>query len=365
MTVTTFGPDALLDMPAYRGQRQASFRFLLWDNTSRSVLRELHPYKDANPTLTHNTTRTIPRQISNLFFDKRDTADLNVISNRLKLQMVFPGRTPYNLGTYQFLDRSRYTSSAGVESTTTAADSMFIVDQQRTSSYTAGKYSNDGTLVSFHQVDQSIAEVLKGIPIGYLSEPSNYYSLGAWAAGAQTGGILNDLAVDGDYFAPWFDHTDTLRFIRSFDPATKIPDFDYDANPCIFKDTIVKTDDLISAPNQFVVISNGSVSNNSAAVTGIYDIPSSAPHSALNRGFTVPQVFDWQVDTSTQANAIAFNIAQRQTIFERISFSIAPDPRHDSYNVFKFDGANWLELSWSLPLMEGSNMEITARKAYV
>jgi hypothetical protein len=78
----------------------------------------------------------------------------------------------------------------------------------------------------------------------------------------------------------------------------------------------------------------------------------------------IPEVVDWQVDTVEQANAIAFNLGQRQTVFERVQFDTIPDPRHDSYDVFRLDGSNWLEIAWSLPLLEGSSMSHVGRKVY-
>lgn len=365
MTATTFAPDTLLDMPAYRGQRQATFRFLLFDFLTGKIIRELQPYKSSIPMLSHDTSRVIMRQISGLYFSLADTAALDTIRYRVKIQMIFPGRTPYDLGTYMFVDKMAALTTAGPESTTTMVDSMFIVDQQITNSYSAGTYAADGTIIQFRQVEQALVDVLQSKPVTFTTEPSPFYSIGTWAAGTTSGTIVNDLAVDGDYFAPWFDNTDVMRFIRAFDPSTRVPDFDYDANHVINRGDIVLTDDLLSAPNQFVVISNGSVSgNNSLPIVGTYNVPASAPHSAVNRGFVIPQVIDWQVDTAIQANAIATNLGQRQTLFQRVSFSTVPDPRHDSYNVFRFNGDNWLELAWSLPLTEGAEMQHLGRKAY-
>lgn len=366
MTVkTTFDYDPLLDLAPYQSQRQATFRFLLYDFVTGQILRELKPYRDATPTLSHDTSRVIMRQISNLFFDKEDTAALNTVGNRMKLQMLFPGREAYDLGTYMFVDQLRAKSTAGLESTATMVDSMFIVDQQLEKSYQAGTFNSDGSLVSFRQIDQAIADVLLTVPVNYTAEPSAFYTIGVWNAGTNRGSVLNDLSVDGDYFAPWFDHKNVMRFIRSFDPSTKIPDFDYDGNKVVNRDSISFTDDLLNAYNRFIVISNGNVSgNNAVPVVGTYDVPSSAPHSILNRGFVLPSVVDWQVDTADQAEAIAFNLGQRQTIFERVAFTTIPDPRHDSYNVFRFEGVNWLEISWTLPLIEGGEMQHVGRKAY-
>ncbi len=362
---TTFAYDPLLDLAPYIGQRQSTFRFTLYDVATNRLIRELQPYRDSAPTLTHDSARVITRQISNLFFNAQDTADLSTTGSRVKIDMLFPGREPYPIGTYLFIDQLRQRTTAGLESTATFVDSMLIVDQQITQSYSPGVFTETGVAVSLRQVDQAIADVLIGIPVTFIAAPSPFYTIGSWAAGSSRGPLLGDLSTDGDYFSPWFDNTDVLRFIRSFDPIASIPDFDYDANHVIDRDSIIFTDDLINAYNQFIVISTGSVSSTTnLPIVGRYDVPASAPHSIFNRGFAVPNIIDWQVDTIEQANAIAFTLGQQQTIFERVEFNTIPDPRHDGYNVIRFEGKNWLEIAWSLPLIEGSSMRHVARRAY-
>jgi hypothetical protein len=51
-------------------------------------------------------------------------------------------------------------------------------------------------------------------------------------------------------------------------------------------------------------------------------------------------------------------------VFERVELSTPPDPRHDSHNVIRWQGENWLELAWSMPLVEGGEMRHVLRKAY-
>lgn len=364
MVATTFDPDALLDMQAGIGQFSCSFKFLLYDFPTGTVVQEVHPARDVTPVLSHDVTRTIVRQITNLLFVPEDTAVIDTIRHRVKVQMIIEGRDPYDLGIFMFLDKSRLLSTAGVQADTSMVDSMFIVDQQLEQTYAAGTFDPDGTIVSFRPVPDAVIDLLQGLPISVSIEPSPFYTIGVWAAGDGRGSAMEDLSYDGDYFSPWFDKTDTMRFIRVFDPATKIPQFDYDSGFKIDRDSIVFTDDLIGAPNRFIVISNGSVTDGTLPVVGSYDIPSSAPHSILNRGFVIPEVIDWQVDYTSQAEALAANFGQRQTLFERIEFTTSPDPRHDAYDVFHFQGVNWLELAWELPLTAGGQMRHLGRRTY-
>lgn len=364
MIATTNPPDTLLDMLAGQGQFQCSFRFFLFDFPTGAVVREVFPARDPAPQLTHDVTRTIVRQLENVYFPPGENGVINPIRQRIVLYMVIPGRAPYLLGTFMFLDQERFLSTEGISSSATLVDSMFIVDQQFEQSYAAGTFNPDGSVITFRQCDAAIGDILTGLPITYTAEPTPYYTIGVWSAGENKGGALEDISIDGDYFSPWFDNTNTMRFIRTFDPATVIPQFDFDTGYRVNRESITYTNDLIQAPNRFVVISNGSVSDGVLPVVGQYDVPSSAPHSITNRGFVIPQVIDWQVDYASQANAIAANFGQRQTIYERVEFTTPPDPRHDAYDVFRFQGVNWLELAWSMPLTAGSEMTHIGRKAY-
>lgn len=363
---TTHDPDELLDLSSFVGQRTASFRFYLYNFITREIVREVTPYRDSVPTLTHDTSRTIVRQISGLRFDPVDTAALNTINSRLVVQMIYPGRAPIQLGVFMFIDQTRLISTGGTRSDCVVTDSMFIVDQQMERSYSAGVFDDaSGLTISFTNCEEAIRDLLINLPVVAHLESTPFYTIGAWTAGTSRGSALGDIAIDGDYFAPWFDRFDVMRFIRAFDPTMRLPSFDFDRDPRIIRDSISRTDNLLIAPNRFIVISNGDVSGGTTLpVVGQFDVPASAPHSIVNRGFVIPEVIDWQVDYTAQANTIAANFAQRQSLFETVEFETPPDPRHDAYDVFVFEGELWLELSWSMELIEGGTMSHMGRKAY-
>lgn len=363
MVATSIPLDPLLDMTAGQGQFTCSYRFHLYDFPTGTVVGEVFPVRTP-PVISHDVSRTIVRQLENFYLLPDDAALVDTIRHRVQVEMIVPGRAAYPLGTFMYMDNAVLVRTDGRPMDSTLVDSMFIVDQEIERTYAAGTFEPDGTISAFRQVDDAISDVLRGLPVNYTAEPTPFYTIGVWEAGNNRGSVIGDLAVDGDYFNPWFDNTDTMRFIRSFDPATKIPKFDYDAGFAVNRDSIVLTNDLIAAPNRFIVISNGSVTDGVLPVVGSYDVPASAPHSIANRGFVIPKVIDWQVDYTSQANAIAANLGQRQTIYERIEFTTGPDPRHDAYDVFHFGGSNWLELAWSLPLAANGVMSHVGRKAY-
>jgi hypothetical protein len=143
-----------------------------------------------------------------------------------------------------------------------------------------------------------------------------------------------------------------------------VPDLDFDTGSKVFQATVLRSSDVLIAPNRFVIVSNSSIDPNQVVV-GTADIPPSAPNSFANRGFYITEVQDLQVVDLVQANAIARNLAERAIIFEKVAMTTAPDPRHDSYNVIKWQGELWLELAWSMKLIEGGDMTHVLRKGYV
>jgi hypothetical protein len=350
MTLTNFPFDPLLDLAPWVGQRQATYRFRLVNGVTGVEKGDIHPIRGAS--LTHDTSRTIKRQLQ-MDFGVYDTSYVDTIQDRVLLYMTFPNGAEYPLGRYMFTDSSRQVFTSGKLANVVLNDEMFLVDQQIITGIDA---KNKG-------VDTVIKRILDDLPIQYRIESASYVAAESWNMGTGRGQVLESLCVSGDYFSPWFDNEGTMRFIRSFDPATKVPDFDFDAGNSVLRNSINETDDLLTAPNVFIVISNAA-NDFSQPVVGRATVPPTAPHSEFNRGFQIPVQFDLQVTDSATATAVANNLANRQTIFERVALNTAPDPRHDSYNVIHWQGDLWLELAWSMALVEGGTMGHLMRKAY-
>jgi hypothetical protein len=342
--------DRLLNLEAWVGQRSATFRFELTDGVTGERLGDVTPLRGG--TLTHDTTRTIKRQLT-LNLGVSDTANINPLTDRIAVFMVFPGNVQFPLGRYMFTDSTRQLSTAGKLSNVAMNDEMFLVDQQITTGITAVT----------RNVLSVILEVLATLPIDVTTEASPFTSAESWGPGVGRGQVIESLAVSGDYFSPWFGNDGQMHFIRAFDPATRVPDFDFDENRQVLREAIVETDNLLTAPNRFIVISNNAT-NPGAPVVGSADVPVNAPHSIPNRGFVIASVQDLQLSDSVQATAVAQNLAQRQTTFEQVRLSTPPDPRHDSYNVIRWQEELWLELGWSMSLVEGGAMSHTLRKSY-
>ena len=357
-TLTTETPDPILDLDDYVGQRAATFRFDIVDSVT-GYRETVTPLRDTVPILSHDTARTITRQIMGLFLGVADTALFNSITSRLEPFMVFADGGTYPLGRYVPNNQVFFQSTAGEQSSVTFYDESFIVDQPFSSSF--------GSSRSNEVLQETLIRCLEGLPITYTIESSQFGATAAWSAGTRRGYAVEQIAIDGDWMSPWFDNNNIMRFIRSFDPATREPTFDLDSGNKVKRDKVLRSNDVITAPNQFVVVSNGQsgIGVNSGPVVGVYNVPDSAPHSALNRGFVLTETQYRQLSYSSQAQAVAESLGQKQIIFETIELQTAPDPRHDGYDVLRWQGANWLEIAWSLPMIEGSDMQHVARRAYL
>ena len=348
----------VLDLPAYVGQRSATFRFGLVNAVTGEVLEDLNPFANPPAQITHDTSRTIKRQLS-MALGVTDTARVNVIQDRVLPYMVVGG-VEYPLGRFMFSDDTELQFTSGSISTVQLLDEMYRIDQQIE---TAVAPANPN---GYSGVTALIQNILNPLNVSYSIDPSNYTTNGTWAVGTNRGSVLEDLSIDGAYFSPWFDNDGRMRFITAFDPADALIDFDWDENLVVMRDGITKTSDMLTAPNRFIVISNSTSSADNAQlpIVGRYDVPDSAPWSIANRGYVVPKILERGSDSVVSAQAIAATLGQRSLVFERYSLSTAPDPRHDSYDVIQWQGAKWLELAWSLTCKEGEPMQHVLRKAF-
>lgn len=373
MALTNFPFDPLLDLAPWVGQRQATFRFELINGVSGEHLGDIHPIR-SNPQLSHDTTRTVKRQLT-LSLGKDDTEAINTIQDRIRVWMVFGDGTEYPLGRYAFTQQTSQVFSSGDLSNVVLNDEMFVVNQQITTAFDATNLSltavagapsvtiGTGVANRGSSVARCLQVLLEGFDVTAQVEGSAFVVNQAWAAGTTRGQIMEAMALVCGYYSPWFDNNGVLQFILAFNPALAVPDFDWDAGNQVLRSSISRQNDILSAPNRFVVISNSS-GTPTTAVVGQADVPVNAPNSFENRGYYVPAVYDMQVLNTNQAQAVAENLVQRQTFFETANIATAPDPRHDSYNVIKWDGDLWLELAWTMTLSDGQPMTHTLRRAF-
>lgn len=350
MVLTNYEHDPLLDLDPWVGQRTCTYRFVLSNRVTGELLGDIYPIKTAN--LSHDTSRTIKRRLT-LTLGVADMAAMNPITDVVSVYMVFPGDVTYALGTYMPTDSSRQVFTSGRIGDMVLNDFMFLVDQQLTVGIN-GVGAGAGDVLEV---------VLRDLGIAFTADASPYVLAEAWGIGTTRGSILESISISADYFSPWFDHNNVLRFIRTFNPVDQIPDLDLDAGNQVMRSQIVETDNLLTAPNTFVVVSNNAT-NSDFPVVATAVVPANAPNSVANRGFAITEVVDLQLSNLAQAQAVATGLMNRRTIYEQVVLATAPDPRYDSYTVVNWQGDLWLDLSWSLNLEEGSPMMHTFRKGY-
>lgn len=358
----------ILDLAEYIGQVGCTFRFDVYDGPTGVHRGRITPLKDPTPTLEHDSTSTISRKLTNLTLGAVDSEFFRPLSDRVAVTMIVGDvqRTEFPLGRYLVADDSSALHSQGRLTPLTLYDEMFIVDQELEEGFSADGFP----------ADTAIRRLLEFVPVAapVLEAPLGDRVWQSWGAGSGRGAALNDLATAGGYFAPWFDHHNRLRFVTAFEPGDRKADIDLDGPGRVFRDSVLFNSDLVTAPNRWIVRSNangvtiGDEGDEDATtlppVVSSYDVPSSAPFSIARRGFALPKTVEAQVRTITEAAIYARTLGIQRTIYERCTLTTPPDPRHDGYNVVRFNGENWLEIGWSMTLAPGGSMSHTLRRAY-
>lgn len=347
--LTTLPTNTLLDLQPWVGQRSSTFWFYLVDGVSGERKGRIYPLRSGS--LSHDTGRTIKRQVA-LNLGEVDTSTINVLVDRIDVYMVLGDGSIWPLGRYMFTDETRIKFTSGDLSNVTLNDEMFLVDQEITSGFdSTGKIA-----VTCYE------ELLSGLGVDLVSEPAGFTLAQAWSVGTNRGSILDAIAVASDYFSPWFGNDKSMHLIRTFNPADEVPQFDWDAGNQVMRDGISESSNVLTAPNRFQVISNTNIQN--GAIVATATVPVTAPNSFANRGFYITQTQTLQLNDTAQAQAVADGLANRLSVFETVTLSTAADPRHDSYDVIRWQGSLWLELAWTMQLQAGGKMTHTIRKGY-
>ncbi len=348
--LTTLPQNDLLDLQPWVGQRSSTFTFELVNGLTGEHLGFITPIRGS--TLSHDTSRTIMRQLQ-IGLGKVDTATIDPLTARVLVSMKLGDGSVWPLGRYMFTDQTKIRFTSGTLSNAVLNDEMFLVDQVLVKGFDAAGLT----------VPSAYAQLLADLPITFnATGASGGFTMSqAWSAGTFRGAILKALAVGGDFFNPWFANDSQMHLIRTFNPADQVPQLDWDSGNQVYRDGITETSNVLTAPNRFLVTSN---TTRTGPVTAVATVPITAPHSFANRGFYITEAQTLQLTTGDQAQAVANGLANRMTVFETVNLDTAPDPRHDSYDVIKWQGSLWLELSWSMNLIEGGRMRHVLRKGY-
>lgn len=355
--MSLLSPVLDMDLPA----RQASWRFDLV-TPELTVLGELEVDRDSPPQLSVDTSRSVKRTLTGVRLPPNVINEVDVVKDRVKLTMVLNDGSEWPQGVFLFSDVSRLVVTQGLDiGLLSLVDQLLIVDQQttRSISYEPSK-----------QITVAIGELLAELPIAFTVVPAGAVITPSaeaisWPAGTSRLRIINELATMIGYHELFFDNTGRgqLALMPNPEEALESIVLMYPLGGRTYLGSTTRSTNLLELPNRFMVLNNGA---GDIPISAIYDVPASAPHSFANRGFYIAHVEQLQgIATVSDAQSAAQSLARLWKFpFETVEFSSPPDPRHDTYNVVDFEGVRFLELSWSMSLVDGSEMRHVLRRTY-
>lgn len=345
----------LLDLDGIR-QRSDAFRFELLDRNG-DMLGELAPQSGNPATITNDVARRVPRSLNDLRLNPADAAEVDIISNRVRVVMVLQNGAQFSLGLFLWADDSRPRHSWGISRNSTLIDKSYILDQPigKTTSFKVGTTA----LAAFRSVALGVltADEL------HTEDPAvSFGAAVAWPATATRLEILSDISDKVGFLPPYFDRDGILIWRQVPEVTTAEATISFQAGGRIIAGSIVESDNLLNAPNRYVVIDT----SGAAPIVGSWDIPATAPHSILNRGFPVVHTEPMQgIPNVAQAVEAARAFAKRDTsTLAWAQFASTADPRLDTWDVLGFLDEVYLSIAWRLPLFSGGEMSHTLRRVY-
>lgn len=349
--------EQILNLDGVR-HRIDRFRFELCDRQLNPI-GELHPDRDSSvPQIQNDFSDNTSRRLSGFKLTPEEASDVNTLSDRLRVYLTLQNDIEFRLGTFLWADDSRPERSWGAEQNAELVDFSYILNQPAASAYGWGKNTTIALVIFF-------LLMRAGIPLEDIAVVGDEANRGladpkAWEPGATWLQMLNDLGALVGFASPWFDRDGQVHFDQPPNPdvdEVTIPSYGSDTR--IIADSIVRSDDMLSAPNIFTVFDSGT----DRLRSGTYEIPASAPHSFANRGFRIARVESVQgLGNQTIANRAAQNLARNSEAFEWLTFNTTADPRHETLDVIEAFGVRWLETSWSLELRSGGPMQHTMKR---
>jgi hypothetical protein len=350
--------DQILDLDGVH-RRADQFRFELCDRDLRPI-GELHPDREASvPVIENDSTNNTSRRLRSFRLHAAEADDVNPLTDRLRVYMVLQNGLEYRLGTFLWADANRPVRSWGQQHDADLVDLTYVLDQQSTQAFGWSRKWELASIVYFLVLRAGFehADVVKLGDEAHrnLSAPMS------WQPGTTWLQMLTDLGNLVGFAAPWFDRDGGLHFDQPPDPELDAPTVPaYGPAGRVVADSVVYSDDLIAAPNDFAVFDSAT----EQIRTGRYQLPATAPHSFANRGFRVGLVESVQgIGTQAQANKAALNLARTRSVaYEWLSFTSTLDPRHETFDVVSAFDQVWLETTWSMELRSGGAMAHTMRR---
>lgn len=347
----------LVEMQGW-SQRSATFEFELL-NQDLDLLGLMEINADAPPTIDNNSNRTVKRKLSGLNYHRNQAKEINMLSDRVKAWMVFSDGQRFPLGVFMFADPSTARMTGGDQVDVTLVDQGLMLDQatETTFSLAPGSKVIDALNERFNH------RLIRNASIEASATRTKGDEWAVWPAGTSDMDIINDLCAMAGFYSAYFDNSG-IPICRSVPNLENLePLLSYETNTNVYADSIIETNDLLTAPNRYIVVNNGMTD---MPVSGFWDIPDTAPHSIVNRRMVVTKVIDSQAvadDAEATNMARAAGLSDTDT-YEKANFTAAINPRHDTFDIVGWDGKKYHEQSWSLTCRDGAGQRHELRRVY-
>lgn len=352
--------EELLDLDPTAGiaQRQVWFSFDLLDLAGVKI-GEVHPDEDSTMVISHDATNAVMRSMDGFRLGHEESDGFDERGARIRPWMHLENGATFALGTFKFAGAARERSSIGVEFHGRMADLSSLLAKPIMETYSLRR----GALIS-----QAIEHLLEEAGfVDHWVEPMGV-QVGTevgWRGSESRLGIINELAALQGCLPVVMTPLGQPRVEPPPDPATATPTVVYRAGWNILANPILETNDLLSAPNVFIVRETGA---QATPIQGRYELPASAPNSYTRLGEWNPLFSDEQgLQSVAAANERARVLSLTDgTVLEYASFDGPLDPRHAQVGVavVEFLGVTYLERQWRMPLNDRGDMAHSLAKFY-
>lgn len=346
-----------LDAPTVR--RTSTVRFELVDD-AHATIGEVHPDRSP-PAISVSTTRAVQRQMTGLRLPAGEANSINPVTDRVRAVLEVAGVGEGPLGVFVFDDAP--VVERGVRRS--GRDRMLAGSLSDTLALLNVPLTRSLSLPAGAMLDSAIGAII-GDRVVYSNDLTGR-TIGdapvTWLRGSTTKlAVLADVARLAGLGAPYADNTGVVRIDTTGDADASEPVVSYRNGRNIQAGSLVTAVDP-QAPNEFQV-TDSSVSTEPLSVS--FHVPDDAPHSAVNRGYTILEAITVQsVAGVSRAAAIAYQAYQAaQAAYEVFFFNGPADWRHDTLSVVRVNGVTCRELSWSMSCGPGMTMSHECARVY-
>lgn len=344
----------LLDLSPGVGQVASELQFRIL-SPSLDVIGSVSPLI-SQASITNNTASNLVRSLRGVTLRQDDAAAVNMFVDRIMPVWVLEDGSGvqrfggWPLGVFMFSYRARHRGSLHVTTDVTLVDQGFQLDQPLAH---ATGVSEGGSLYQamVKLVRDSGIQSYEIDPVEQIAGPGGVL----WPINTRQVSAMRKLGTLGGWAPPYFDNQGVLR-VKVLPTLVEGEGHSYtlDGVTRIYEGTIQEVDNLLDAPNVYVVLGSGVTTTQTVARAYI---DPRLPHSVENIHYERPRVVTMQglVDSS-HAQRVADGLAAVDpSQLQVVDFTAAPDPRHDTFDQINFGRVAYREVMWELELAPGGS----------